>query len=94
MITGPDPNTISPKFFNQIAQMAHTGMTYSLSFTAAIKFGWTGLIVAAAGVVLYAAWHEFWYDPQYENEATRGSDLEDFCFLCLGPGLAALAYWL
>ena len=38
--------------------------------------------------VVYAALHEFWYDPRYENPVTRGSDLEDFLFLVAGVAAA------
>ena len=44
------------------------------------------------GKVAYAAVHEFWYDPRYENPVTRGSDLEDFLFLAAGGAAAVVAY--
>jgi len=87
-------NTIDPKFFNQVAQIAHTAATFSLAYIALTKFGWKAFIAVAISEVAYAAWHEFIRDPAKENPATRGSDLEDFSFLCLGPVLAALVYWI
>lgn len=87
-------DVIDPKFFEAVAQTAHTATTYSISYTLASKWGWKGYGVGAVGCVLYAAIHEFWFDPKYESPLTRGSDLQDFAFLCLGVGLAALIYWL
>jgi hypothetical protein len=87
-------NGIDPKFFNQVAQIAHTSTTFGISYLVTTKFGWWGFLASAVGVVAYAAWHEFIHDPEAENAATRGSDLQDFCFLCLGPVIAALMYWL
>jgi hypothetical protein len=89
-----DNNTIDPKFFNQVAQIAHTSATFGISYIAVTKFHWWGFLVASVGIVIYAVWHEFIHDPIAENPATRGSDLEDFIFLCFGPALAALIYWL
>jgi hypothetical protein len=87
-------DVIDPRFFNFVAQCAHTATTYGISYTLATKWGWKGYGIGAVSCVLYAAIHEFWYDPKFEDPATRGSDVQDFLFLCLGVGLAALAYWL
>jgi ABC-type uncharacterized transport system permease subunit len=85
-------NVIDPKFFNLVAQIAHFSATYAIVLTFGKFSGWTGIAVAAPVCVVYAAVHEFWYDPHYENPVTRGSDLEDFLFLVAGAAAAVLAY--
>jgi hypothetical protein len=87
-------NTVDPKYFNFVSQIAHISATYGLSYTAYTKFGIRGFLIAALGILIYAIWHEFFYDPRKENPATRGSDLEDFLFLCFGPLLAAAVHAL
>ena len=87
---GAPTNVIDPSFFYEVAQFAHTGMAGLIYLGIAhiaqkhdlFKWSWylalVTLGVAAAGV------KEFWYDKNYENAATRGSDFEDFSFYCLG----------
>ena len=85
-------NVIDPGFFNFVAQVAHFSATYGIVLTFGKFWHWTGIAVAAALCVAFAAIHEFWYDPRYENPVTRGSDLEDFLFLVAGVATAAIAY--
>lgn len=91
-----DPtNTINPRFFDFVAQMAHWGVLFSLNIIVGLVALWLGswLVYSAFGASLaYATWHEFWHDPRYENEATRGSDLKDFFFLMLGSCAALIAF--
>jgi ABC-type uncharacterized transport system permease subunit len=86
-IASSGENVIDPKFFNLVAQIAHFSATYAIVLTFGKFWHWTGIAIAAPVCVAYAAIHEFWYDPRYENPVTRGSDLEDF--LCLVAGVAA-----
>ena len=83
-----DDNQINPAFFEFVSQVAHCATTFAITFVALTAFGWWGAF-AAVGVLIYATWHEFWYDPRYENAITRGSDWEDWGFLMAGPVLAA-----
>jgi hypothetical protein len=85
-------NVIDPKFFNFVAQVAHFFATYGIVLTFGKFWHWTGIAVAAPLCLAYAAVHEFWYDPRYENPVTRGSDLEDFLFLVAGVAAAVVAY--
>jgi hypothetical protein len=85
-----DPNQISPKFFNQVAQIAHFFAMYALTFTLAVFFGARWGVIALALCVIYALVHEFIWDPLEENAATRGSDLVDFSFLVAGGGFGAI----
>jgi hypothetical protein len=91
---GGKPVMISARFFNFVAQDAHFFTTAFITFVMAVFFRKRGEWIAAVGGVLYAAFHEFWYDPRYENAATRGSDVQDFCFLVLGVLFAVLLYHL
>lgn len=85
---------INPVFFNFVAQVAHFSATYGLTLTAMLLFPtlrnrhrW---IMVFAAIFVYACWHEFWYDPRYENAVTRGSDIEDWCFLVAGSTVAEI----
>jgi hypothetical protein len=80
---------IDPKFFNQVAQFAHFGMMFTVT-TFASHFGHKGRWVGLALCILYAAIHEFVWDPKMENAETRGSDLEDFIFLVAGSCVAVV----
>lgn len=87
-------NEINPKFFNEVSQLAHWGVMFSIAITLAIFLGGKGLIVAGLGEIPYAVWHEYYYDPRFENAATRGSDTEDFIFLMLGFLSAAVVFFV
>ena len=89
-----ESNGIDPKFFNEVSQFAHWGVMFSIAITLAIFFGWKGLLVAGLGEIPYAVWHEYYYDPRFENAATRGSDTEDFIFLMLGLVSAASVFFV
>lgn len=87
-------NSIDPKFFNEVAQFAHFGVAafiyLAIGHIAAKRgffhWSWYGALIALG--VVAAAVKEFWYDKNFENEATRGSDLEDFTFYVLGIAAA------
>lgn len=51
---------------------------------------WSLVIVG----IVAAAVKEFCYDSHEENAATRGSDLEDFAFYCLGIAYALLVLYV
>jgi len=91
-VASPGENVIDPEFFNFVAQVAHFFATYGIVLTFGKFWHWTGVAVAAPLCVAYAAIHEFWYDPRYENPVTRGSDLEDFLFLIAGVAAAVVVY--
>lgn len=87
-----DQDVIDPKFFNLVSQFAHFFTMYSLTFTIGFLTGPVGLWIAFGLCVAYAAWHEFYWDPRHEDALTRGSDLEDFCFLVGGSVVAVIVY--
>lgn len=89
-----DNNQIDPAFFEFVSQVAHFASTFAITFVALTAYNWVGGLLSAAAVLAYATWHEFWYDPRYENTITRGSDWEDWSFLMLGPVMAAGVHWL
>jgi len=85
-------NGISEKFFNYVSQMAHWATMAFGSLTLALFFGWPGVAVSNVLGIIYAAWHEFYWDPRHENLETRGSDVEDFLFLLLGLAIGDIVY--
>jgi hypothetical protein len=91
-VAAPGENVIDPKFFNFVSQIAHFFSTYAIVLTFGKFWHWKGIVLAASLCVVYAALHEFWYDPRYENPVTRGSDLEDFLFLIAGVAAAVAVY--
>ena len=85
-------NVIDPEFFNFVSQIAHFFTTYAIVLTFSKFWHWNRVAVAAPLCVVYAALHEFWYDPRYENPVTRGCDVEDFIFLVGGVAAAVAVY--
>lgn len=90
-------DSISPTFFNEVAQIAHFSATYALTLSLMLfstvrqKRRW---LIVFLLIVAYAAFHEGYWDPHHENPATRGSDVEDFLFLVSGSVVAELvAFW-
>ena len=92
-------SNIDPKFFNTVAQFAHFGMMFTVTTICITVFSllhhrFIGEIVGGVGCLIYAAIHEFIWDPREENAVTRGSDLQDFIFLVAGSMSALLVGWL
>jgi hypothetical protein len=87
---------IDPKFFDQVSQFAHFFTMFALAIVCGlagplVHLRLWGVFIGLGLCLIWASGHEFWYDPKYENAATRGSDLEDFCFLMMGGVSGALA---
>jgi hypothetical protein len=97
---GEPINIISPAFFNEVSQFAHTGVVGYIYLAIGhvaqrrgfFHWSWYGVLIGV-GVAL-AAWKEGYYDVHHENAATRGSGLEDFAFYMVGILIAVLALWL
>lgn len=68
--------------YEQLAQVGHIlgGCFLVYHFGRWSKKPWHIL----AMVVLLASFKEFFLDYNYEDVVTRGSDIIDFCFWCLG----------
>lgn len=76
---------IDPKFFNQVSQVAHFFVGSSVVLGTLLLFSLDTLVLYVLPAFFIAtAIKEFWYDRNYENTVTRGSDLEDFLFYQLG----------
>lgn len=85
---------IDPKFFNMVSQFAHYFTWYAICMTAGVvtrslKYLLGSLVLC----IVYAAIHEFYWDPRHEDPETRGSDLEDFCYLVAGGGVGSFVVW-
>jgi hypothetical protein len=105
-LIGPAPkdnapvNVIDPAFFYEVSQFAHAGVAgliyLSIGHIAQkhnfFHWYWYGALIGLG--VVAAAVKEFYYDPRFENEATRGSDLEDFSFYMLGILISQIVLWL
>lgn len=85
-------NLIDPKFFNQVSQVAHLFVGSSMVLASILFFSMDALIYSFPTFILLTGIKEFWYDRNYENSATRGSDLEDFLFYQLGAVSALLLF--
>jgi hypothetical protein len=70
--------------FNAISQYAHALAGEVIVFHVGISYGWKSALIAAVVVSSLAAIEEFWFDQNYEDAATRGSNLEDWLFWNLG----------
>jgi hypothetical protein len=95
-------NTVDPKFFNQVAQFAHFGMMFFVMMICSLvgqkifHHWWSGMLIGGLVVLAYGVWHEFFWDPVHENQATSGGregDLEDFFWLEAGGCIAAWVYF-
>lgn len=80
-------NGITPKLFNQVAQLGHFAGGLATIFGSKVLFGATWW--ALAGLAGVAALKEFWFDYKYESTEVRGSSLLDFSMYIVG-GLVAL----
>jgi hypothetical protein len=76
--------------FNEVAQASHFFIAAWAIATAQDVWHGHAKYWATAGVVVFAAVKEFWYDHTYESPQTRGSDLEDFLFYALGSTVELL----
>ena len=85
---------ISPDMFNFVSQQAHWLSTAWITLIGLYFFGPGSFWYTIPVLVVYAAIKEFWYDQQYENAATRGSNLEDFSFYLLGIVITLICWWL
>ena len=56
-------NAIDPKFFDFVSQIAHSGATFFVGINGFLFFGLWSFTATLPGVVAYAVWHEFVYDP-------------------------------
>src|ERR1035437_8979040 len=83
-----EDDLISPAYFDMVSQFAHLFTTAFISLVAWLFFGAWAFAVTGPGIAAYGAWHEFVFEPRYNNRATRGSDVEDFLFLVGGIVLA------
>jgi hypothetical protein len=105
-LIGPKPkegapvNVIDPHFFEVVSQFAHAGVAgliyLSIGHIAQahsfFRWTWYGILIAV-GIAL-AGFKEGYWDPRYENEATRGSGLEDFTFYLVGILVAVVVILL
>jgi hypothetical protein len=88
--TVPEPG-ITPKLFNQVAQLGHFAGGAALVLATVVLWRDAHAPFAGfAGVCLAVALKEFWYDYKYESTEVRGSSAEDFSFYLLGAGAAAI----
>jgi hypothetical protein len=92
-------NIVDPRFFNQVAQIAHFSAWFTLVvFVSTLCWRltgrvWLGPIIAGVANLVYATWHEYVWDPIHENAVTRGSDFEDWAFLVAGGTVGFLFYF-
>lgn len=85
---------IDPKFFNFVAQMSHVLLGSTLVFGILALFNIHLLIYVLPAYALITGVKEFWYDQNYENAETRGSNLLDFSMYQAGAYVALGVYLL
>lgn len=84
-------NQIDPKFFNMVAQNAHMLAGSTLAFATILLAPHWFFEVEFLFIVLTAI-KEFWYDQNYENVMTRGSNLNDWLHYQIGWFAAGSLY--
>lgn len=85
---------VDPKFFQFVASMAHLFCGMCLFLIVTMFWGLDPLIYVGPAFVGLTALKEFWYDANYEDLATRGSNLLDFSMYNLGALLGLCLYLL
>lgn len=75
---------ISASFFNFVSQMAHILTGSTLVFGVLFFWGAHPLWYILPAYALVTGVKEFWYDQNYEDPATRGSNLLDFSMYQVG----------
>ena len=85
---------ISPSFFETVSQIAHIAVMYGANLTWALIFRDRPFWVVLLGWGIsfaYASVKEFWYDQNYEDAVTRGSNWLDWAMLMLGATVGQIA---
>jgi hypothetical protein len=78
---------------NVFFQAGHALGGYVVPTTLALFHVHHWLIISIVGVMLSAAVKEFYIDQNYEDAATRGSNLEDFSFYIVGLAIGIFVCW-
>lgn len=86
--------TIPASTANQWAQYAHFFSAYSVVFTFGHFWGWKGLLVGGAVILLWATVKEWYLDPRHESVVVQGSGLLDWGMYLAGAVTAGLLEFL
>ena len=78
---------------DEVAQASHVAIGAAVVGLTSARFHGNSKYIAAIIVVLLAAVKEFWWDENYEDAATRGSNLEDWSYYVAGAAVALLILW-
>ena len=90
---------ISPRFnlslsFNEVAQASHVAIAMAAVGIADGRFHTVlAKLISSSVVVLFATAKEFWFDKNYEDPITRGSDFQDWSYYVVGVAAALIMLW-
>lgn len=85
---------ITPKLFNEVAQLSHVGWGLAIVFAPKVLFGGHWYLLFLFLWTIYCAIKEFWYDQKYEAPDVRGSSLDDFLHAVVAALIAAVLTFL
>jgi 1,4-dihydroxy-2-naphthoate octaprenyltransferase len=87
------PQTQIALSLDEVAQASHVAIAAAVVGLVSARWHGQSKFIAAVLVVILAAVKEFWFDKNYEDAATRGSDFEDWSYYCVGAIVALLILW-
>lgn len=81
---------------NEVAQASHVAIGAAVVALAAARFPSNAPLAKFIGTAIVVVWalvKEFWFDKNFEDAVTRGSDIEDFLYYIVGATAALLILW-
>jgi predicted MFS family arabinose efflux permease len=78
---------------NEVAQASHVAIGAAIVGLTSARFHGPSKYIAAGIVVVLAAVKEFWFDQNFEDAVTRGSNFEDWSYYVAGSAAALLILW-
>lgn len=87
------PQTQISLSLDEVAQASHVAIGAAVVALTSARFHGPSKYIAAGIVVALAAVKEFWFDQNFEDAVTRGSNLEDWSYYVLGCVVALLILW-
>ena len=87
------PQTQIALSLDEVAQASHVAIAAAVVGLTSARWHGPSKYFAALIVVGLAALKEFWFDQNFEDAATRGSNLEDWSYYVAGSVAALLILW-
>lgn len=80
--------------FDEVSQASHVFLGALIVMACVAKGLYHPQLIGSLIAIVWAALKEFYFDHFYEDPVTRGSDLEDFIYYCVGVLAANVFLWI